>query len=161
MSSCNQILMPDDDTFKRAGAYLAKMERSVQGQNGNGKLFAAAVAMAHGFALPGEQAVQCLLTSFNPECRPPWSEEEIRRAVANAVKKQHDKPRGYLLDNRDIRPAPRALPSKPAVDFNQKMVRALANFERERKEHHQVIEKFNSERVSAVRAALIAGPPGQ
>ena len=59
--SYSSILTSDGDQIKRAINYLRKMDASIQGQNGNGRLYSAAMAVAHGFNLPGETAVQLLL----------------------------------------------------------------------------------------------------
>jgi hypothetical protein len=87
------------DTLERARLYVGKMDPSYQGQNGNGKLFAAALAIAWGFAFDEDQAVEFLLDEFNPNCIPEWSEKEIRGVVRQALAKGAEgKPRGFLLN---------------------------------------------------------------
>lgn len=71
------------DVNARAVAYLERMPESIQGANGSGRLFAAAMAMVRGFVLPDDQAV-ALLVLWNARCRPPWALRELARAVARA-----------------------------------------------------------------------------
>ena len=93
----------DAHLLKRAGKWLAKAEPAIQGQEGNSKLYTAAVGVAYGFDLPDEQAFDLLMGEYNPRCVPPWSEGEIRKAIRDANAKPHDKPRGHLRDKE--RPA--------------------------------------------------------
>ncbi len=90
-----------DNAEKRAAAYVEKMEPSIQGCNGNGKLMAAARAAVHSFDLGVERGTTVLMTHFNSRCQPEWSEKEIRRACESADTKPYDKPRGCLLVDRN------------------------------------------------------------
>ena len=83
---------------ERAIRYLSKMEPSVSGQNGHGKLFAAAVALVQGFGMEPEQAAELLLEYFNPRCSPAWNYNEILHKTESALKDfDGRKERGYLL----------------------------------------------------------------
>jgi len=83
---------------ERAIAYLAKMAPAISGQGGHSTTYAAAVAVAHGFAIEPERALQILLEEYNPRCEPPWSEKELAHKVSDAVNKPHERPRGWLRD---------------------------------------------------------------
>ena len=96
-----------DEIMRRATLYLHKLPPSIQGQNGNGALFAAAVAVAHGFNLDEQAAADLLLMHFNPRADPPWSESELRRVVKQAKSKAHDKPAGHLLNSSSTRQSAR------------------------------------------------------
>jgi hypothetical protein len=96
---------------ERAAAYLAKVPASISGHQGHKALFRAACVLVNGFALCESDAERILLGAFNQRCEPPWTEEEIRRKVAEAGKANHAKPRGYLLQPRH---APAAVPPPAA-----------------------------------------------
>lgn len=89
---------PPGDVMRRASLYLATKPGAVQGSNGSGVLYDAASAMAHGFGLPAEDVIAMLMTEYNPRCSPAWSESEIRHKVMDALTKQHNNPRGWLLN---------------------------------------------------------------
>jgi putative DNA primase/helicase len=89
--------LPDDQSrISRASLYVSKMPVSIQGQDGSSKLYAAANAVAHGFALDETAAFEVIWNHFNPLCLPPWSEREIQHKIADALTKPHREPRGYL-----------------------------------------------------------------
>ena len=82
---------------RRAIAYLAKMPPAISGQGGHNATYAAAVAIAWGFAIEPERALQILLEEYNPRCEPPWTEKELAHKVSDAGTKPHDNPKGWLL----------------------------------------------------------------
>jgi len=84
---------------KRASKYLAKMPPAIQGENGSGACFKAAIAMVRGFALPIDDALEILRTEYSPRCEPPWSEEELRHKVEDGLAKGRV-PMGALLKRR-------------------------------------------------------------
>jgi len=86
------------DIERRAAAYLDAMPPAISGQGGHNATYAAAVAMAHGFALPGDVALNLLLDRYNPRCVPPWSEKELNHKIGDAIAKPHDRVRGWLRD---------------------------------------------------------------
>ena len=49
--------------------------------------FRIACRLIKGFHLPEEQALQLLLSEFNPRCQPPWTEQELRHKVHQASEK--------------------------------------------------------------------------
>jgi hypothetical protein len=81
----------------RIRAYLAKASPAISGQNGHGTTFRVACALAWGFALDPEQALP-FLSEYNVRCEPPWTEKDLRHKLDNALKVQHKKPRGHLLE---------------------------------------------------------------
>lgn len=90
--------MNNENIQDRAKKYLAKLEPSISGSGGHGKLFAAAVALVQGFALESEVAENILLECFNPRCVPEWSIPEIGHKVESALKANIGaKQRGWLL----------------------------------------------------------------
>jgi putative DNA primase/helicase len=107
------------DAIKRAQAWLAKVPGAIQGQNGSGATYAAACGLVHGFALSESDALALLLADYNPRCEPTWTERELRHKVEDAARKQHDQPRGYLLERgqlpADVRAATAPRPSPPAA----------------------------------------------
>jgi len=94
-----------DDTIRRASAYLAMCDPAVQGLGGHDKLLWAAVCMTHGFRLPDEETFRLLASEFNPRCSPPWELDQkkdlndFRRKVAEARKLVPKFAEGWLLDD--------------------------------------------------------------
>ncbi len=87
-----------DEVLARAVKYLEAMPEAVSGQGGHSATYAAATVLVHGFGLPPERALDLLIEGYNPRCRPPWSEKELRHKVEDAAKKGHSKPYGWLRD---------------------------------------------------------------
>ena len=81
----------------RARLLLEKVEPSISGSGGHGKLLAAAGALVNGFSLSDSEAESLLLDVFNPRCSQPWSPNEIRHKVSEARKLGSSQGAGYLL----------------------------------------------------------------
>ncbi|MCE9532546.1 MAG: AAA family ATPase [Planctomycetes bacterium] len=96
------------DAIDRARQKLADLPASVLHDNGNGKLFGAALLVAWGFGFDEQLAFDLLMHHFNPRCIPPWSEAEIRKYVRQAITKGGDGPRGHLNNGQwfGSRPTP-------------------------------------------------------
>lgn len=84
------------DALERARRYLSRMPPSISGQGGHNRLFEAACRMVNGFALTESQAF-VVLEEYNQRAEPPWSEQEIRHKITDAVSRKDDKQPGYLL----------------------------------------------------------------
>lgn len=85
----------------RARAYLRKLPRSIEGQNGSGALFRAACVLVKDFALPIDAALPLILEWNETHCDGPWSEKELIHKLEDAQKA--DGPVGCLLDADDNR----------------------------------------------------------
>jgi hypothetical protein len=83
----------------RARNYLARCDPAIQGSNGSTATLKAAAKTRRGFHLDDETAVRLMLEVYNPRCRPPWTEEEIRRKVSEATKCSTP-PWGKMLEER-------------------------------------------------------------
>jgi len=85
-------------TTDRASAYLARMPASVSGQGGDAAAFRAAVALVRGFDLSEAEALP-LLSHWNKDCSPPWSEHDLRHKLhcAATTSGSNGEPAGYLL----------------------------------------------------------------
>lgn len=81
----------------RAEKYLAKMPPAIQGQDGSGALWDAALAMVRGFSLPRSVARTLLLHDYNPRCEPPWAEWEVDKKIDD-VTANASVPYGYIVD---------------------------------------------------------------
>lgn len=86
-----------DERVRRATRYLRSVPGAVEHQGGHNQTFAAATALVHGFALPGEIAFDLLRDQYNPHCQPPWPEKALRHKVEQAFITPHDMPKGWLL----------------------------------------------------------------
>lgn len=77
----------DAASVQQASAYLAKMEASIEGSNGSSACFRAACKLVDHFGLDPRDALQLLLTEYNPRCTPPWTDREMEHKVADAMRK--------------------------------------------------------------------------
>jgi len=117
---------PPDDLERRALAYLDAMPPAISGQGGHSAAYAAATAMVHGFGLAPDRAMALLLAHYNPRCLPPWSEKELRHKVEDAASKPHDRPLGWLRDQKNA-------PPLPDVDLSGLLAKTTTTTEPDRK----------------------------
>ena len=85
--------------LRRASAYLATMPEAISGQGGHDACYAAACALVRGFGLDDGETFALLASEFNPKCKPPWSDKELRHKIKSAAVKS-TRPHGYLLVGR-------------------------------------------------------------
>ena len=78
--------------LKRARAYLGAMPGGIQGSNGSGSTFAAALKTMTRFNLTEAEALDLMVQVHNPKCDPEWSEAELGRKVAEAWAVAKDSP---------------------------------------------------------------------
>jgi hypothetical protein len=78
--------------IEQARAYLAKMDASIEGDNGSDRLIKAASVLVNDFGLTDGEAFDLLMTEFNPRCQPPWSDAEIRHKIEDAHKNPPHRP---------------------------------------------------------------------
>jgi hypothetical protein len=93
---------PSDDhgqLLNRASAYLDAMPPAISGQGGHNATFHAATALVHGFGLSPAETLNLLTTRFNQRCSPAWSDKELEHKVADAAKRPHTRPFGWLRDS--------------------------------------------------------------
>jgi hypothetical protein len=80
--------------IERARKYIARMPDAVSGQNGHGRTFAVACALAKGFGLDRDKAL-ALLGEWNIDhAQPQWSDRELAHKIDSALKAQGE--RNYL-----------------------------------------------------------------
>ena len=89
------IFRPIGDLDRRVKNYLDALPPAIQGQNGSGALFNAALKILDGFNLTEAQAMDYLSVYYNPRCVPEWNHREIQKKVHDAVEKCRR--RGHLL----------------------------------------------------------------
>ncbi|MFO7958100.1 MAG: bifunctional DNA primase/polymerase [Candidatus Brocadiia bacterium] len=97
-SPADRPFSSDPEVERRAVAYLAEMPPAISGQRGHDTCYAAATAIVHGFGIPPERAFELLVEHYNPRCKPPWSEKELRHKVDDAALRPHDRPFGWLRE---------------------------------------------------------------
>lgn len=96
-----------DDLIDRARKYLATLPDSIEGQNGHDALFRAATVLAHGYAFDEATALDLLREYNASKCSPAWPEKDLVRKIAEANRRAHDKPRGWLLGDKPAPSLPR------------------------------------------------------
>jgi hypothetical protein len=89
----------------RARAYLAKMPEAISGQEGHKALWAATRKLIADFELDDDTAFRLLQSEYNPRCRPPWSDKELRHKVTQAARA---KVRAPVEPDRPTRTTPRS-----------------------------------------------------
>jgi hypothetical protein len=82
---------------ERAIRYLDRCPPAVSGEGGHATTFAVARAIVYGFDLGPDRGFALLGSHYNPRCRPPWSDRDLRHKCDEADRKTFSKPRGYLL----------------------------------------------------------------
>jgi hypothetical protein len=85
----------------RVMRYVETVEVAISGQGGSNPTYRLANVLVWGFALSREQAL-FFMRIYSRRCVPRWSEKELEHKVDDALKANHDKPRGYLLDKEDV-----------------------------------------------------------
>jgi RecA-family ATPase len=97
----------------RAAAYLDQCPPAISGQNGHSQTLKVALYLVRGFQLPPEMALALIWERYNPRCRPPWSERELRHKVDEAAKipLREGKTEGWLL--KEPSPAPTSQRTSP------------------------------------------------
>ena len=84
--------------LRRAAAYAMRCPVSIQGRNGSADLCRICNALTHGFCLDEIEAMD-VIQDWNDLCEPPWSEDELERAIRNSMSRSdHLCEYGYLLD---------------------------------------------------------------
>lgn len=73
-----------DRVEERARKYLEGMGPAVSGSGGHAHTFRAAQVLVRGFGLK-EEAAWSLLADWNQSCKPPWSENALRRKLEQAL----------------------------------------------------------------------------
>ena len=81
---------------ERVARYFAATPAAISGNHGDDQTFSVACSLVHGWAMPKLCAL-AWLRIYNQKCLPKWTENELRRKVANAAKANHIKPCGHLL----------------------------------------------------------------
>ena len=71
--------------FDRARAYVAKIPPSIQGSQGDKRLFSTAVILTNDFALNDNEAM-IILEEYNERSLPKWSTKELTKKLENAKK---------------------------------------------------------------------------
>lgn len=72
------------EVVKRAEAYMSKLPGGVQGEDGSGATFQAALKVATRFALTQRETLGILTRIHNPKCAPPWSDAELQHKAHDA-----------------------------------------------------------------------------
>jgi hypothetical protein len=72
--------------IEQARNYLLTMDPSISGEHGHDKLLKAASILVNDFGLTDGEALDLLVTDFNPRCVPPWEVADITRKISEAKK---------------------------------------------------------------------------
>jgi hypothetical protein len=83
---------------RRVAAYIEKVPPAISGQGGHNATFALACKLVLWFNLNPEDALE-MMKPWNEECKPPWSEKELRHKVEEADKVAGE--RGILLGDKE------------------------------------------------------------
>ena len=87
------------DVVERARRYAARCSPAISGSGGHTATFAVAQALVRGFELSEAQALEILLTEFNPRCLPPWTRRELAHKVRQAASRGHMPPGSILCSD--------------------------------------------------------------
>jgi hypothetical protein len=101
--------------LERACQYVGAMPGGIQGAGGSLPCMRAAVACVRGFRLSVDETVRVLQLAHNPNCTPPWPEDQLRHKAESAAKSDRV-PFGYLLDRDDQYDGDHGVDGEPADD---------------------------------------------
>lgn len=82
---------------ERICKYLSACPAAIAGQNGHTQTFTVACNLYNGFAM-SQSELEYWLKQYNDRCVPPWNEHELAHKVEQAMKAQHSRKRGCLMD---------------------------------------------------------------
>lgn len=85
---------------ERARKYVSKMPPAVSGERGHDRTFHVACVLVLGFGLT-EQEAFWVIAEWNQSCRPPWSDHDLNRKLAQANKRAGE--RCYLRNTKPER----------------------------------------------------------
>lgn len=85
------------DAVDRARRYLARVPPAIEGAHGDLRTFQICCRLVRGFGLSDADALR-LLTEWNAECQPPWSERELQAKLRHA-RRYGREPFGRLLES--------------------------------------------------------------
>ena len=86
---------PERGAVERARRYLAAIPPAVAGQHGDADTFRVCCRLIRGFALDEDDAL-AVLSEWNRQCQPPWTEPEMRAKLRSARRNGRE-PVGGLL----------------------------------------------------------------
>jgi hypothetical protein len=141
-----EVKPADEETLRRAAAYLATCDPAVQGEGGHDKLLWAASCMVHGFLLSDDQASTLLANGYNPMCDPPWDlsdPKDLRDFERKITEARRCPPKfqpGWLLD------------SSPTEEVSEEFMQQIHELIEQTKAEWAEAEE--AERAESIRAAM-------
>ena len=91
--------LTDASLETRVHAYLNQCEPARDGERGHDTTYRVACQIVNGFRFDPETALR-FMRYYNQKCEPPWSEKELQHKVDEALKAQHNKAPGHLLEHK-------------------------------------------------------------
>ncbi len=88
--------LPMSQRRARASAFVARCRPAISGQGGHNQAFGTIIHAVRGFALDEETAFELIASEYNPRCEPPWSDDELRHKIRDALA-QDEPPLGAYL----------------------------------------------------------------
>lgn len=71
-------------SYLKAVSYAQDFEPSIENQQGNNNAYLLSAAMVKDHGLSVDEAIEVMMTHWNPRCVPPWNEGELREIVEHA-----------------------------------------------------------------------------
>jgi hypothetical protein len=90
--------VPLPERLSRARKYLKNSDPAIEGAKGSNQTLKVACIIGVGFDLPPDDAYSIIRDIYNPNCVPPWPEDQLRRKVDEAYRKE-TRPPGFMLDS--------------------------------------------------------------
>jgi hypothetical protein len=87
------------ELVERARRYLARVPPAIAGEHGDVHTFRVCCRLVRGFALEDDLAL-AVLTEWNSQCRPPWTEHELRYKLQRARRYGREPIAGLLSEER-------------------------------------------------------------
>jgi hypothetical protein len=86
--------------IERCRAYISEVAPCISGQGGDKQLFKVASIIFWDFGLSETEGMP-ILEEYNQRCIPTWNKSRLQYKMQAALNYQHEKTRGYLLDNKN------------------------------------------------------------
>ncbi|MDR0392401.1 MAG: bifunctional DNA primase/polymerase [Planctomycetaceae bacterium] len=90
-------LQANHRTIERCRAYISEVEPCISGQGGDKQLFKVASIIFWDFGLSESEGMP-ILEEYNQRCMPTWNQSRLKYKMQSALNYQHEKPRGYLIE---------------------------------------------------------------
>lgn len=143
-----------EDRERRAIAYIERMPEATAGSGGHAATWAVARKLAQDFGLDEGATFRILWTEYNPRCRPPWTEKELRHKARDAAAKARV---ANPIDDRhwELPRSHYGAPRAPDVDEDGVIIENASTGQPEAKERVSAVQRYGARTVAELLEAVV------